>query len=241
MVVEVILFIFYILISCLILANLDKKSQKIFAFFTFLTFLILNIITLNLHTNYTKVEVYYFLKKLYELHIHTIFGVLSLIFLCITLKLSNANQRCFMLMFIFNSFLYWYILYNSNTSYPLLIFIVPAIIYFFLKLSKKQKAYILLINECFILVFSSIFLTDCIKVQNQEKPVFYLQSLALQDGGTVEYECLGYRIIKYHKIIDDYEYSGYFTGTYICRFQKNENTLFRELFKEYVDNIKENT
>ena len=62
---------------------------------------------------------------------------------------------------------------------------------------KKKILITILIMLAILCTFSII---DFLKVKENEKPIFSLMQNKINDGGTIEYIGLGYKIIDYHKI-----------------------------------------
>ena len=77
-----------------------------------------------------------------------------------------------------------------------------------------------------ILIWLAMFSIDFIRASNNQNPIFVLFTASIQDGGSAEFYCLGYKVIKYVSLDDST--IGYKpkiinmkVGTYFMPFDKN--------------------
>lgn len=69
-----------------------------------------------------------------------------------------------------------------------------------------------------IIIFVLFIITDIIMLKNNKKPIFSLEILMYEDGGTKEYLGLGYKIIDYNKL-DGYD--GYKISTWFMAYDNS--------------------
>jgi len=51
-----------------------------------------------------------------------------------------------------------------------------------------------------LIIYFSIVTVDYLRAQNDQAPIFAIQSVTYKDGGTKVYLGLGYKVIRYHVI-----------------------------------------
>ena len=115
---------------------------------------------------------------------------------------------------------------------------------FLFRLNYKMKGkMVVVMKKCFkvigvllgVIVILGIvfFLVDYNRVQKQEKPIFCVQNPAgiINDGGTIEYFGLGYKVIDFHTLagFDDIK-----IGTWFMNYND-----FEEEMKEYEEKFEE--
>ncbi len=66
--------------------------------------------------------------------------------------------------------------------------------------SKKNKKIFFKILIIIFIVWNSIFLIDYFRVKNDKLPIFCFKLSGLQDGGTIYYIGIGYKVIDFHTI-----------------------------------------
>lgn len=91
-------------------------------------------------------------------------------------------------------------------------------------MKKKSKRIKLLLG--IILIWGIIFSIDALRTTNKKNPIFVLFTASIQDGGSAEFYCLGYKIIKYVELVDsDNGYNprviNMKIGTYFMPFDKS--------------------
>ena len=89
-----------------------------------------------------------------------------------------------------------------------------------MKILKKIIILLLLIS---ILGFI-FYLIDTQRIKNDNDPIFVINTIIYNDGGTKEYLGLGYKIIKYHTIEMELnnEKDIYDIGTWFLKYNKNK-------------------
>lgn len=90
-----------------------------------------------------------------------------------------------------------------------------------------------------LLVWTTIFLVDYIRVKNEKVPIFCIkdESSRIADVGTIEYYGLGYKVIDFNRIngFDKMKIGTYFMDyeDFQSEFEKYENkTLLKKALKE---------
>lgn len=83
-----------------------------------------------------------------------------------------------------------------------------------LKLGKVEK----IILICVVILFIAVLITDICMLENDQKPIFCIQTGAYSDGGTIVYLGFGYKIIDYNKL-DGYD--GYKIGTWFIQYDNS--------------------
>lgn len=82
--------------------------------------------------------------------------------------------------------------------------------------TKLTKSSLVIIVFSIILVIILFFVVDCLRVSNNESPIFCISPFGKYlDGGTIEYFGLGYKIIDYN-IIGGYH--GFKIGTWFMKY-----------------------
>ncbi len=99
---------------------------------------------------------------------------------------------------------------------------------------KKYLKYIGIVISLVVVLGIIFFAVDYAKVQKHEKPIFCIQNPKgiINDGGTIEYLGLGYKVIDFHTLagFDDIK-----IGTWLMNYNDFENEM-----KEYEIQIDEN-
>ena len=82
---------------------------------------------------------------------------------------------------------------------------------------KKSLKVIGIVLGVIVILGIVFFVVDYNRVQKQEKPIFCIQNPAgiINDGGTVEYFGLGYKVIAYNKLNG---YNKIHIGTYFLEY-----------------------
>lgn len=96
-------------------------------------------------------------------------------------------------------------------------------------LMKKRIKIVLLIIGLVILLALIFFAIDYSRVQKQEKPIFALKTNEANDGGTVIYTGIGYKIIDFNRL------SGYTEmkiGTWFIQYED-----FKEEYEKFENNM----
>ena len=121
---------------------------------------------------------------------------------------------------------------------------------------KKGLKILFIIIGIIIVLGIVFFVVDYNRVQKQEKPIFCIQNPAgiINDGGTIEYFGLGYKVIDFHTLAgyDDIKIGSWFTDyndfdeemkEYEERFEEelrqNEDTI-GDVFNAKIKEIREN-
>ena len=105
---------------------------------------------------------------------------------------------------------------------------------------KKYLKVIGVILGVIIILGIIFFAVDYVRVQKQEKPIFCIQNPAgiINDGGTVEYFGLGYKVIDFHTIagFDDIK-----IGTWFMDYNdfNEEMKVYEEKYEEELNKNKE--
>lgn len=87
----------------------------------------------------------------------------------------------------------------------------------------KSKKIILAVLGVLLIIIILFFTVDCIRVNINTSPIFCVQTQTYDDGGSIEYTGLGYKVIKYVTLKDDTV--KYKIGTWFMKFDnpfKNE-------------------
>ncbi|MDD2203294.1 MAG: hypothetical protein PHT75_01300 [Bacilli bacterium] len=68
-------------------------------------------------------------------------------------------------------------------------------------MKKKVKVLLVIIAILIIVVWLCIFVVDCVRVKNHQKPmlIFNTNHFDYNDGYVVEYDCLGYKYFEYRR------------------------------------------
>lgn len=125
----------------------------------------------------------------------------------------------------------------------MLLAVLITVIYVIFRITKsnttKFKKSILIIL-LIIIVWTILFSLDYILAQNQKTPIFSIQSIfhTYQDGGTIEYFGIGYKVIDFHKLV--YGYPGWedelkFEKVYICPWHVSYDEAFKKLEREHIE------
>lgn len=146
--------------------------------------------------------------------------IFYLFIILIFFKNSNNKQQKYLSLatILLNTLFYWYMFFKFKaTLYQYIIILLLLCIFIFLifKLPKKLKIQLLVFNMYFIILCSTMFLVNLYRIKQNKTPIFYFQYNSYQDGGSIEYLSLGYKILKQHKIIAIDTYS---ENTYIYPF-----------------------
>ena len=105
---------------------------------------------------------------------------------------------------------------------------------------KKSLKVIGIVLGVIVILGIVFFVVDYNRVQKQEKPIFCIQNLAgiINDGGTVEYFGLGYKVIDFHTIagFDDIK-----IGTWFMDYNdfNEEMKVYEEKYEEELNKNKE--
>lgn len=90
-----------------------------------------------------------------------------------------------------------------------------------------------------IIVWGIMFYVDYCLVRNQQLPLFawkFLGIMSYQDGGTVEYIGIGYKVIDFHAIIYNY-YEGIMDYKYEVKHMCPWWVTYEEMLDKYVYDI----
>lgn len=105
---------------------------------------------------------------------------------------------------------------------------------------KKSLKVIGIVLGVIVILGIVFFVVDYNRVQKQEKPIFCIQNPAgiINDGGTVEYFGLGYKVIDFHTIagFDDIK-----IGTWFMDYNdfNEEMKVYEEKYEEELNKNKE--
>lgn len=97
--------------------------------------------------------------------------------------------------------------------------------------NKKRLSKILKITMVIFVVWSLIFSVDYFRVKNDKLPVFCFKLSGLQDGGTVYYIGIGYKVIDFHSYIRIEE--GIIEKKYMCPWSINYEEALEKVKKEF--------
>ncbi len=122
--------------------------------------------------------------------------------------------------------------------YVLIILIIAFIIRTIIKLNIKLRQKISILILVIVLIWTIFFSIDYIQVKNQKLPIFCTKLFGLfsyQDGGTIEYIGLGYKVIDFHKIVGGYSGWGEvykLEEKYICPWFVSYEEAFSQIEQE---------
>lgn len=122
--------------------------------------------------------------------------------------------------------------------YVLIILIIAFIIRTIIKLNIKLRQKISILILVIVLIWTIFFSIDYIRVKNQKLPIFCTKLFGLfsyQDGGTIEYIGLGYKVIDFHKIVGGYSGWGEvykLEEKYICPWFVSYEEAFSQIEQE---------
>ncbi len=107
---------------------------------------------------------------------------------------------------------------------------------------KKDIVISVIISIIFIIAVI-FFLVDYIRVKDNEAPIFSVPLIKYQDGGSIEYFGLGYKVIKYvnNNLTEDdklvYEKMQYRIGTLLMKFESPYNNSYGGSISPDVKNV----
>lgn len=89
----------------------------------------------------------------------------------------------------------------------------------------------------FFILLLSFFLIDAARIKKQEKPLFCIEKQIANDGGTVIFWGLGYKVIAFHRIVDSNEeppiyYEKMEIGTWAMQYEDFEQD-YQEFKQSY--------
>lgn len=108
---------------------------------------------------------------------------------------------------------------------------------------KKDVVISIIISVIFI-VLVIFFSVDYIRVKSNKSPIFSIPIFKYQDGGSVEYFGLGYKVIKYvnnnlnENVEYEYQKMQYRIGTLFMKFDNPYNNSYGSVVSPDVKNIK---
>lgn len=108
---------------------------------------------------------------------------------------------------------------------------------------KKGLKITLVIIAVLLILAILFFIIDDIRVQKQEKPLFCMEISTYKDGGTKVYYGLGYKVIKFHKLLSFNESSdgtSYYDNMAIGTWFMNYHD-FDEQIESYEETIERNS
>ncbi|MBQ6817707.1 MAG: hypothetical protein IJO27_04675, partial [Bacilli bacterium] len=100
-----------------------------------------------------------------------------------------------------------------------------------------MKKVVIIFFAMLVVLIAVFFVVDYSRVKNQELPVFCIKSSVMEDGGTVEYYGLGYKVIDFNTIEDFDEIK---IGTWFMKyndFSKEHEEFARVFFEVDVERI----
>jgi len=95
-----------------------------------------------------------------------------------------------------------------------LVYTLIELVILLIKSNSQKKVKILKIVIVIFIVWSSIFLVDYFRVKDDKLPIFCFKIGGLQDGGTIYYIGIGYKVIDFHTYTTIKE--GIIEKKYIC-------------------------
>lgn len=123
----------------------------------------------------------------------------------------------------------------------LVIIFVILFVYKFLKADKAKRKKYLLGTFIFICIWSLFFSVDSIRVKNQKSPIFCPLTLGsyINDGGSVMYYGLGYKVIHFNKILSMDERIELKQGSanyyYICSWYPSYDTAWKKIKDKAIE------
>lgn len=114
-------------------------------------------------------------------------------------------------------------------------------------MNKKKILKIMVIIICIWLIF---FVTDVARVKLEKRPIFSIKVATYNDGGSIVYAGIGYKVIHFKKLVDcgtvygqtligvNYYYIGLWITTFDKAWKKIEDKAVeksREEFKQYLE------
>ncbi len=110
----------------------------------------------------------------------------------------------------------------------------------FLKSDTEKRKKIIFKILVAIAIWIIFFTVDYIRTQKQKLPIFCSKLFGLfsyQDGGTVEYIGLGYKVIDFHSLLNGDEYPGaentlFLERKYICPIYVTYGEAYRNIIYE---------
>lgn len=113
---------------------------------------------------------------------------------------------------------------------------------YIIKSNSKKHIKVFKVIITLLILWIIFFATDYTLAQNQKLPIFSTKLFGLlsyQDGGTVEYIGIGYKVIDFHKLVhglNGWENEYKYEKIYICPWHISCDEAFRILEKEYLEN-----
>lgn len=84
----------------------------------------------------------------------------------------------------------------------ILVYALVELTVLLIKSNSKERIKIFKIFIVIFIIWSSIFLVDYFRVKNDKSPIFCFKLTGLQDGGTIFYIGIGYKVIDFHALED---------------------------------------